>query len=92
MDRKLKEIKEEVEHLQKDEKTRLEKEKKDALTKIQNEVSNIAQKTRKIFYKNCNDHMKCRSHQETKLKCSQNTIKKRDFFVRKGIKFLKKIV
>ena len=89
MDRKLKEIKEEVEHLQKDEKTRLEKEKKDALTKIQNEVSNIAQKTRNmIFDKNCNDDMKCRSHQETKLKCSQNTIKKRDFFVRKGMKFL----
>ena len=50
MDRKLKEIKEEVEHLQKDEKTRLEKEKKDALAKIQNEVSNIAQKTRKMIF------------------------------------------
>ena len=50
MDRKLKEIKKEVEHLQKDEKTRLEKEKKDALAKIQNEVSNIAQKTRKMIF------------------------------------------
>ena len=50
MGRKLKEIKEEVEHLQKDEKTRLEKEKKDALANIQNEVSNIAQKTRKMIF------------------------------------------